>query len=73
MKYYFFDRESDGTNPGGVTVSKISRLPAGDFAIDEYIWPNATLWFVSADAFSECERQEACEALNLLRRNGAAT
>ena len=70
MKYYFFDRESDGTNPGGVTVSKKPLLPAGDFEIDEFIWPNATLWFVTSDAFTECERQESYQEIQNTKDGG---
>ena len=57
--FYFFPRQSDGNKPAGVTISKRKKLPAGDFGITEYTWPDAVLWFVDADDFSDAERQEA--------------
>lgn len=59
MKYHFFPRAAEGTNPVGWTVSKHATLPRGDFQIDEFEWGPCSLWFITADAFSADERQEA--------------
>jgi hypothetical protein len=59
MKFYYFERQADGANPAGVTVSKTEALPDGDFKLDEYCWPGAALWFITNQAFTCDERQEA--------------
>lgn len=61
-KLFFFPRARGGENPAGVTVSKRSELPSGDFRITEYRWGPASLWFVDDDAFDDDEREEAYEA-----------
>ncbi len=59
MNAYFFERQTDGRNPAGVTVSKAEKLPGGDFQLTEFTWPDCTLWFLDDDDFTEDER-EAC-------------
>ena len=58
---FFHPRAADGETPGGITVSKSRRLPAGDFGITEYIWGPIALWFVDSDRFTADERQAAYE------------
>ena len=65
MKFFYFERQSGGpTNPAGVTVSKTEQLPDGDFQLDEFCWPNATLWFITDHGFTADERQEAYQGLH---------
>ena len=59
MQFFYFERLADGDCPAGVTVSKHEPLPDGEFGLDEYIWPLATLWFVAEDDFSADERGDA--------------
>lgn len=61
MKLWFHARLPEPGKPGGVTVSKHATLPAGDFGITEYVWPDRTLWFVDSDKFTADERQAAHE------------
>ena len=67
-RYYFFPRMADKLDcPAGITVSKKSVLPNGDFRLDEYIWPdiNFALWFVAADNWTAEEREEAIREFKL--------
>ena len=57
MEAYFFERQGDAITEAGMTVSKNPALPDGDFQIDEFTWPDATLWFVASDKFTADERQ----------------
>ncbi len=59
--FYFFVRAGGVGHPAGVTVSKCSKLPDGDFRITEYCWGDVPLWFIDADEFSADERQDAYE------------
>ena len=59
MDLFYFERYADGTNPGGVTVSKRKELPGGDFIVKLSTWPDVTLWFLKDDQFSEEERELA--------------
>ncbi len=59
MKLWFHNRLPEPGKPGGVTVSKRETLPAGDFGITEYCWPDRSLWFVDSDNFTANERQAA--------------
>lgn len=54
--YYFWPRMG---NPAGITVTKRTKLPEGDFGITEYTWGNTSLWFLNDDKFNADERQEA--------------
>ena len=60
--FYSFERDA-GEEGRSVTVSKTDPLPEGDFQIDEFTWPVATLWFVTDHDFTESERQQALRAL----------
>ena len=62
MNIYFSERLPTGDDPGGVTVSKHTPLPDGDFKITEYIWPDVTLWFVDNDKFSAVQMEAARSA-----------
>lgn len=57
----FFERLTEPEAPGGITVSKRSELPSGDFQITEYYWGEASLWFIDDDQFTDDERQESYE------------
>ena len=59
MNFYFHQRLATPDIPEGYTVSKTETLPKGDFKINEYIWPNLTLWFVDIDDFTDDERETA--------------
>ncbi len=64
MKFYYFERQADGDDPAGVTVSKREKLPEGDFRITEYSWfGTISMWFVAADNFTRNERELALEGL----------
>ena len=56
---YFYPRKAYRGDPAGITVSKRSMLPDGEFGITEYAWGNVSLWFVNEDEFSADERQSA--------------
>ena len=58
---YFFDRVGTVGHPAGMTISKQSKLPDGDFRITEYCWGAVSLWFIDADEFTADERQAAYE------------
>ena len=62
MKVCFFERQRDGENPAGWTVSKHPHLPDGDFGLTEYFWGAVSLWFVDRDEFTTDERQVAYAA-----------
>lgn len=65
MTAYFFERQPNGPNPGGVTVSKSETLPEGDFALTEFTWPDCVLWFIDDHKFTANEREESrCAALS---------
>ena len=57
--FYYFNRDSEGNNPSGITVSKTEELPEGVFEITEYTWPFITLWFIDAHEFTADERWAA--------------
>jgi hypothetical protein len=59
MDFYFHKRIADDKTPAGLTVSKHSNLPEGDFGITEYVWPDKVLWFLDRDEFNADERQSA--------------
>jgi hypothetical protein len=59
---YFHYRLAELGKPAGVTVSKRSILPCGDFGITEWLWGPTVLWFVDDDEFTDDERQAAYEA-----------
>jgi len=59
LKFYYFERQAHGTDSAGVTVSKTETLPSGDFQVDEFCWPDVSLWFIADQSFSADERQEA--------------
>ncbi len=61
--YYYSERAACGDDPAGLTVSKQSQLPDGDFHLTEYCWGRVSLWFVDADEFTADERQNAYEYL----------
>lgn len=61
MEVYFYPRAATDTVPAGMTVSKQSTIPKGDFRITEYSWGPHTLWFVDDDKFTADERQAALE------------
>ena len=63
MKFHYFERQEDGPNPAGVTVSKSDELPDGDFEITEYVWGVTSLWFINDDHFSADERQGCFQAI----------
>ena len=63
MKFYYFERQEDGDNPAGVTVSKTEKLPEGNFQVDEFCWHDAALWFITDQSFSANERQAAYRGL----------
>ena len=63
MKFFYFERQQVGPNPAGVTVSKTAELPSGVFQLDEFCWPDATLWFITDQEFTADERQEAYRGL----------
>ena len=62
MKCRIFDRLEYG-RVVGQTVTKRAALPDGEFQIDEYVWPDRTIWFVQSDNFTEDEREAVYEAL----------
>lgn len=62
MTLFFFNRLAAPEHPSGITVSKRSTLPKGDFRITEYSWGADSLWFVDDDKFSDDERRRAYEA-----------
>ena len=63
MLFHYFVRQADGGNPAGVTVSKVTPLPAGDFQLDEYLLDGFALWFVESQEFTELERKLAFRGL----------
>lgn len=70
-RFYYWRRLPEPGIPGGVTVSKRPDLPAGDFRLTEYTWPEAglTLWFIDDDDFTESERLEAAGGAFAVRLN----
>ena len=60
---HLFPRMAEGDTPAGITISKHDTLPAGDFQLDEWIWPDLALWFVAADDFTADERQAVYRAI----------
>ena len=58
---YYFQRGVTDDCEAGLTVTRQSKLPDGDFIIDEYCWGDFKLWFVADDDFTADER-EACRA-----------
>jgi len=59
IKFHMHPREATKTCPAGLTVSRKSKLPDGDFRITSYSWGRVKLWFVDADKFTADERQMA--------------
>ena len=67
MKFYLFEREPNGEDPGGITVSKKAELSKEDFDIDEHVWGDVSLWFVRDDEFNDDERQLVYEVFKQSR------
>lgn len=59
---YFHNRVAVGDVPAGITVSRQSKLPSGDFRITEYVWGPTSLWFLDKDKFTAEEREQCCRA-----------
>ncbi len=65
-RFYFYPRSAAHNAPAGMTVSKLSKLPEGDFRITEYTWGDTTLWFIDKDLFTAGERNEAFHACSVM-------
>lgn len=62
---YTFARQPNPSenDPGGMTVSKTPTLPPGVFGLNEFMWPDMTLWFITEHEFTEAERHAAHAAI----------